>query len=118
MRDFEKLELCQAVLALPKGSGAALARPLGDWALKAEHPLVRARALLAWGAQSQEDDFDVGDKFWRKATAQWQPYVLVAVQRKKTADRDKRYEEWSSSGRFLGRLATLLKQDPIAWRKL
>jgi hypothetical protein len=118
MRDFEKLELCQAVLSLPKGSGAALAKPLGEWALKAEHALVRARALLAWGAQSEDHDFDVGDKFWRKATAQWQPYVLVAVQRKKIADRDRRYEKWSSSGRFLGRLATLLKHDPIAWRKL
>jgi hypothetical protein len=118
MRDFEKLELCQAVLALPTGTGAALAKPLGEWALKAKHPLVRARALLAWGAQSAQDNFEVGDKFWRKATAQWQPYVLIAVQRKEAVERDARYERWSSSGRFLGRLATLLKQDPIAWRKL
>jgi Reverse transcriptase (RNA-dependent DNA polymerase) len=118
LRDFEKLELCQAVLALPEGTNEKLAKPLGQWALKAEHRLVRARALLAWGAQSAEHDFSVADKFWRTAKPQWQPYVLVAVQRKNIKERDKRYKSWSSSGRFLDRLSTLLRSQPIAWRKL
>ncbi len=118
LRDSEKLELCQAILALPEGTNDKLSKPLGLWALKAEHRLVRARALLAWGAQSSKDDFRVADKFWRTAKPQWQPYVLVAVQRKNIKERDKRYESWSSSGRFLDRLATLVQNQPIAWRKL
>jgi hypothetical protein len=118
MRDIEKLELCQSVLALPQGSASSLAAPLGKWALEAEHPLVRARALLAWGAQSRSDDFAVADRFWRRATAQWQPYVLVAVQGKETDARNDRYARWSSAGRFLGRLATLIRRNTIAWRRL
>jgi hypothetical protein len=118
MRDIERLELCRSILALPPGSAPTLATSLGNWALEARHPLVRSRALLAWGAQSRDNDFAVADKFWRTATAQWQPYVLVAVQGKEADDRNKRYARWSSSGRFLGSLATLLRQNPIGWRKL
>jgi hypothetical protein len=118
MRDIEKLDLCHAILALPKGGGSILAPPLGKLALEAEHPLVRARALLAWGAQSRADDFSVADRFWRSATAQWQPYVLLAVQSKTEDARNERYSRWSSSGRFLGRLVTLLRRSPIGWRKL
>jgi hypothetical protein len=118
MRDIEKLELCRALLALPHGSATMLSPALGRWALDAEHPLIRARALFAWGAQSRPNDFSVADRFWRSATAQWQPYVLVAVQGKEMDARNKRYGSWSSSGRFLGRLASLLRRNPIGWRKL
>ncbi len=118
LRDFEKLELCQAILAFPEATNDKLAKPLGRWALKAEHDLVRARALLAWGVQSSKHDFSVADQFWRTARPQWQPYVLVAVQRKDDKERDERYKRWSSSGRFLDRLSTLLRRQPIAWRKL
>lgn len=119
MREAEKLDLCAAVLALPSRAGVdELAAPLGAWSIGDPHPLVRARALLAWGAQSSEVDFSVADKFWISAKAAWRPYALVAIQTKKASLRDERYTQWSGAGRFLGRLADVLRANTIGWRKL
>jgi hypothetical protein len=119
MREAEKLNLCAAVLALPSRAGVGeLDEALGRWALEDPHPLVRARTLVAWGAQSSETGFAVVDEFWTAAKAPWRPYALIAIQTKTRALRDERYAEWSSSGRFLGRLADLLCETTLGWRKL
>jgi hypothetical protein len=119
MREGEKLNLCAAVLALPSRAGAGtLDEPLGKWALEDPHPLVRARALVAWGAQSPQDDFSIADEFWASAKVPWRPYAFISIQTKQRTPRDERYAQWSGSGRFLGRLADLLRKTAIGWRKL
>jgi len=118
IRDFEKLTLSHAALALPRPAPVSVSAGLARWALEDQHPLVRARALLAWGALSHETDFHAADLFWARASPPWQPYALVAIQKKEADSRNKRFAEWGSSGRFMGRLAALLKRSGIGWRKL
>jgi len=117
-REYEKLAMCQGMLALRVRTAMDLAPSLGRWALEDKHELVRARALLAWGAQSPKDEFDVVDAFWAKADAPWRPYALVAIQSKTKAARNDRYDRWSGEGRFLGQLATALRKSTLGWRKL
>lgn len=119
MREAEKLNLCAAVLALESRAGAGeLDDALGSWALEDPHPLIRARALIAWGVQSPEADFAVVDEFWISAKGPWRPYAFIAIQTKARSSQDERYSEWSSSGRFLGRLADLPRETTLGWRKL
>lgn len=117
-REYEKLELCHSALSLPMRRAPKLARPFGEWALEDPHELVRARALLAWGAQSAKNDFSAADAFWVRGTSAWRPYALVAIQSKDRAARNRRYDKWSGDGRFLGRLARALKSNNFGWRKL
>lgn len=118
LREAEKLSLCHGVLGLAVRRAPELAEPLGALALKDEHELIRARALLAWGAQSLPDDFSVVDRFWTTAGMPWRPYALVAIQSKAKPPRNKRYDAWGGSGRFLGALATSLKGSTLGWRKV
>jgi len=118
MSDVEKLTVCASILKLPERKARALAGSLGAWALSDPSDLVRARALLAWGAQSPAGQFDVADDFWTHAAAPWQPYALIAIQKKSLHSRDARYRRWSGEGRFTGELVEEIKQRPFAWRKL
>jgi hypothetical protein len=118
MLDVEKLDLCLSILALEERRATALADDLGRWALEDDHDLVRARALLAWGAQSRADDFNVADAFWMRATSAWRPYVLIAIQSKSKDRRNARYDRWSGEGRFSEALVKEIKRGTFAWRKL
>lgn len=118
MLDVEKLNLCSSILKLPERRATVLAAQLGRWALNDEDELVRARALLAWGAQSAASDFKIADEFWTRATASWRPYALIAIQNKMKRSRDSRYGKWSGEGRFTGELAKAIQKGPFGWRKL
>jgi len=118
MLDVEKLNLFAAVLKLPERKALDLADSLGEWALKDAHDLVRARALLAWGAQSPARDLQVADEFWRMATTPWQPYALIAIQNKAEQSRNSRYRRWSGEERFTGELVNAIEKGTFAWRKL
>ncbi len=118
MSDVEKLTLCASILRLPERKAQRLAESLSTWALSDASELVRARALLAWGAQSPANQFDVADKFWSQAAAPWQPYVLIAIQNKAKRSRDTRYQKWSGEGKFTGELAGEIEQRSFSWRKL
>ncbi len=118
MSDVEKLNLCYSILKLPEGKAVGLAPSLAGWARDEPSDLVRARALLAWGAQSPRNDFGAADLFWHRATAPWQPYALLAIQRKSKQQRDARYARWGGEARFSGELAAEVKKSPFAWRKL
>jgi hypothetical protein len=116
--DIEKLTVCASILRLPERKAQRLASSLAEWALSDPSELVRARALLAWGAQSPAGTFDVADKFWRGALQPWQPYALIAIQNKVKRSRDARYERWGGEGRFTGELAKEIKERTFSWRKL
>jgi hypothetical protein len=118
MLDVEKLTLCAALLKLPERRAMDLSSALGKWALDDPDDLVRARALLAWGAQSPTSDFEVADQFWARATTPWQPYAMIAIQNKAKRPRDSRYKRWSGEGRFTGELARVIEEGSFGWRKL
>lgn len=118
VREHEKLDLCRALLALSPGTAPELSTPMAVWVAQDESELVRARALLAWGAQSPPEDFEVSDRFWAATTTRWRPYALVAIQTKDHEARDARYSNWSGEGRFLGQLAERLRAQPLSWRKI
>lgn len=115
LREYEKLAVCKAALAMPPTP--SLAAPFDALAASDPSHLVRARALLAWGAHSARDDFSGADAFWATTSNTWQAYPLVAIQRKEPKERDARYERWSGEGRYLSRLAHELQASPIRWTK-
>jgi hypothetical protein len=118
MSDVEKLTVCASILKLPERKAQGLAASLESWALSDADDLVRARALLAWGAQSPSGQFDVADTFWERAAVPWQPYALIAIQKKSRQSRDARYRRWGGEGRFTGELAEEIRRHEFAWRKL
>lgn len=66
-RDQELLLIFRAVLWLPNGCSDDLAEVLARNTSEAGSWLLRSRALLAWGAQSSDDDFSAADDFWNAA---------------------------------------------------
>lgn len=117
-RDQEWLHMCRAALRLPHRPSVAVAERLAEVATTHPHPLVRARALLAWGSQSESDDFGIVDNFWPDADAEWRPYVLLAIQAKRPGRRDERYDSWSGEARFLRLLADEIRRQEFPWRSL
>jgi hypothetical protein len=91
---------------LPERKAQGLAGSLSTW------------ALLAWGSQSPAGQFDTADEFWKHASPPWQPYALIAIQKKSRQSRDARYRRWSGEGRFTGELVGEIERRPFGWRKL
>jgi hypothetical protein len=117
-RDQEWVHICRGIQQFRHRPSLSLADRMSEVARTHEHALVRARALLAWGSQSQSDDFTLADDAWLTAEAAWRAYVLVAIQHKQQQSRDARYERWSGEARFLGLLAGAVKKRPFQWRAL
>lgn len=117
-RESEWVHICRAILWFPERPSTALADRMRAVAETHEHPLVRARALLAWGAQSATDDFSAVDAFWPGAEAPWRQYVLVAIQDKEADGRNARYDRWSGEERFLRSVADHLRTQRFRWTKL
>jgi Reverse transcriptase (RNA-dependent DNA polymerase) len=114
-REEELLELCQAALRMPPETSGSLAARFAS--LASEHPsaLVRARAVLAWGALSEPGDFSVADDFWRSTPGSWSIYPIVAIQAKVAAGRNRRYAGWRAASLGVAALAEAIARRPFAW---
>lgn len=117
-REQELLGIFRAALRLPNQSSTELAGIFERHALSSVSELAQARALLAWGAQSDSADFAAADSFWSSTQARWRAYVLVAIQSKDRALRNERYQRWSGEARFLRALAESIQAQPFQWRRL
>lgn len=117
-RDFEKLATCNRALSLPAGDGRALASVLKDIALHDANPLIRAKALVAWGKHSDATDISVVESFLRAADPGWRMYAFVALQDKAPDQRDHAYNRWGGTSPGLKEVADLLRGSPIRWSKL
>lgn len=117
-RDSEWVHICRAFLFFPDRPSTPLAERMSEIAAAHDHPLVRARALLSWGAQSAAGDFSAADAFWPGAEAPWRPYVLLAIQDKEADGRDARYDAWSGEERFLRSVSDHLRDRRFRWSKL
>lgn len=117
-RDFEKLNVCHRALKLRPAATSDLAEKLAYLALNDPHPLIRAKALVAWGRHARAGDFDTVDRFLRGCAPEWRTYALVAIQSKSRDARNARYEAWAAEGAGLGTVAGVLQTSPIAWSKL
>ena len=115
-RDQEWLHLCRAALRFRHRPSPVLAERMKEVGLTHPHPLVRARALLAWGSQSNDEDFTLADEMWQSTAAQWRTYILVSIQNKDEGERDHRYDSWSGEARFLRMLADAIRDRPFPWR--
>jgi len=117
-REQELLGIFRAALRLPIGCSTELAAVCKRHAGGSVSELVEARALLAWGAHNEADDFGAADEFWSRTTARWRPYALMAIQGKEPGERDERYDRWSGEARFLRSLADAVKEQPFQWKTL
>ena len=110
------LQICRAALYMSRSD--KLAPMFAALAIDHSHELVRARALLAWGALSAPDEFDTADLFWASATRLWRIYPLVAIQDKEEVGRNDRYDGWSGEGRSLRLLSDEIRRHRFGWRKI
>nr|WP_281381760.1 RNA-directed DNA polymerase [Conexibacter arvalis] len=117
-RDFEKLATCNRALSLPSGDGRTLASVLGGIALNDANPLIRAKALVAWGKHSAINDISVVEAFLRSSDPGWRMYAFVALQEKARVVRDNAYDRWGGASPGLKQIADLLRGSPIRWSKL
>ena len=117
-RSQEWCHILRAIQVLPNRSGAELAETAADLADGHDHPLVRARALLAWGAQSDPDSFELADRFFEREDRPWLAYAVVAIQGKDRDGRDERYAKWTGEGRGLARLTESVEAERFAWSKI
>jgi hypothetical protein len=117
-RTQEWLHLLRAIQVTPHRAAASLADELATMSANNEHPLVRARALLAWGRQSSETAFDAADAFFEREDRPWLAYAVIAVQGKEAGARDDRYGRWSGEGRRLARLIESVQVLPFGWTRL
>lgn len=117
-RDQEWIHICRTAMWFPARPHDELAGRMEEVARTHGHPLVRARALLAWGALSADDDFSLADELWPGTGSAWRPYLLLAVQRKAVTGRDDRYSRWSGEDRFLRDVADAVRDRPFNWRSL
>lgn len=74
-RDQEWLHLLRALTALPGPGAEATVALLGHVSAEHPHPLVRARAMLAWCRQSPPDRTDVAEEFFARERRMWKPWA-------------------------------------------
>jgi hypothetical protein len=117
-REFERLSACHRALSLPPGDDGSLARRLEALALGDDHPLVRAKALVAWGRHSNPNDVSVIETFLQSAEPRWRAYAVIAAQEKDDSKRGDLYGRWTGSSGELRELADKIKVNPIRWSKL
>lgn len=117
-RTQEWLHILRAVQVIPGRGAESLVDRMASLIANHEHPLVRARALLAWGSQSEPTDFSVADRYFMTEPRQWLPYVLIAIQEKDEAQRNDRYSRWSGEGRSLAHLADSIKSERYGWSRI
>ena len=80
LREYERLALCRAALAMP--ASAQLAEAFLALVTTDSSDLVRARALLAWGLHSAQDEFAPADAFWESTSNTWKAYLSSRSKRK------------------------------------
>jgi hypothetical protein len=118
MRDSEKLMIAHRALLLKPDASGSIGERLGELAMADNHPLVRARALIAWGMHSQKDDFSAFDRFLADCEPEFRVYAIVSIQDKASNLRDQRYDEWARSGTLLGNVAAQLRGERLSWKRL
>jgi hypothetical protein len=117
-RPQEWLHILRAVMVAGDQVTPLLVPRLSELASGHEHPLVRCRALLAWGRQSAIDEFSVAEEFFPRERRDRLGYALVAIQAKAAEPRNARYENWSSEGRSLANLASSVRGAMLAWNSI
>lgn len=117
-RTQEWLHVLRAMQVVPAQGAQELAERMAGLAADHDHPLVRARAILAWGSQSDSDDFTAANSYFAKEPRQWLPYALVAIQEKDEQARDECYGRWSGEGRSLAHLAESIKRERYGWARI
>lgn len=117
-RTQEWLHILRAIQVIPAQGAKSLVGRMASLSADHDHPLVRARALLAWGSQSDSTDFSAADLYFTTEPRQWLPYVLIAIQEKDEEQRNDRYSRWSGEGRSLAHLADSIRSERYGWTRI
>jgi hypothetical protein len=118
LRDQERIHVCVAALGLHDRSSTRLAAKFGRLAREDPNGLVRARALLAWGLLGRRNEFQVASDFMETAPVQFHAYAVVAIQGRRRADRDQRYDKWSTASTELRLLTRSIRRKRIPWNEI
>ena len=114
-RAQEWLHILRAVTVAGDQVAQSLEPKLRELADDHANPLVRCRALLAWGRQSDPEDFSATDNFFERERVDRLSYALVAIQGKASGERNRRFASWSGDSRELAKIADSLRGAPLPW---
>jgi hypothetical protein len=114
-RDQEWLHILRALTLWDGPCSSATVDRLAKVAEGHPHPVVRARALIAWARQSDPDSTAVAESYFERERRMWQGYPIMAVRDK--AARDALYDRWRGDGRTVAQLIDSLVRQPISWRR-
>ena len=114
-RDQEWLHLLRALTALPGPGTEATVALLASVSAEHSHPLVRARAMLAWCRQSAPDQTFVAEEFFTRERRMWKGWAVMGIRDKHR--RGELYERWKGEGRSIAHLIESLAAQPLGWSK-
>lgn len=114
-RDQEWVHVLRATLHVKDRRLASVAERFAELALNHPSPLVRGRALLAWGRHSPADDVSAAELFFQRERRMWLGYAIACLKAKNATSRDALYTRWTSEGRSINRVIASLGERPLRW---
>jgi hypothetical protein len=117
LRDQERAHVCVAATAMPNRALPVLAQAFAQLATEDRHPVVRARALLAWGILGGNRDLEPAQRFMEAATPEYRAYPVVAIQRRAVRYRDPVYRGWSRVSGDMRTLIESVQRSRIPWEE-
>ena len=114
-RDQEWVHILRACLRLADRRLLGVADRFSTLALEHQSPLVRARALLAWGRHAEENETRPAEQFFSREAQMWRGYAVAAMKGRSQAVRASLYKRWASENQSVGELIEKLDERPISW---
>lgn len=120
-RDQEKIQISAASLKISSDGSGYLGERFALQAIKDDHPLVRARAVLAWGYHSDSAALSTADSYWARASGQFKAYAIASIQAKDEKARDQLFEKWLSSvnsRRPFAQVVESIRKERLKWSRI
>lgn len=117
-RDQEWVHILRAALHVPGRRLQSETDVLSSLALEHDAPLVRARAVLAWGKHAKSADISTAEAYFRRERRMWHIYAVASLRGRSPKKREDLYEKWSSEGHTINRAISSLKEDPLKWEDM
>lgn len=114
-RDQEWVHILRAAIRVAHQRLAGSADRFAELALTHRSPLVRARALLAWGRHAEEDEAGTAEAFFEHEAQMWRGYAIAAMNGRSEAAREELYAYWGIENRSVRRLIEALDERPVRW---
>jgi hypothetical protein len=114
-RDQEWVHILRAALYVPGRRLEPVSSRFSALALQHAAPIVRARAVLAWGRHAKAAETETVEAYFAAERPMWLGYALASLKGRSPKAREKLYGQWSSEGRSTAHVITSLREEPLRW---